>query len=216
MFTGHAALIPIPSRQIDSGIDLSAAMTACWDSVMIGRVEHFVDDDPAYLGWAADHPSGYVINTDRNPSAAYLMLHRANCHTVTGVPAKGSTFTCDYSKVCGSREELEAFAVELGGNLKPCGICITQQARPSGQRPRGSRYLPLRDYLAGRRDNEIRMSFAEVEELVGRLPDSARLHRAWWSNSSHVARAWRALPFTSRTFVPACPVSGSALRAGHD
>ena len=35
------------------------------------------------------------------------------------------------------------------------------------------------------------MSFAELEELVGRLPDSARLHRAWWSNSSHVARVWR-------------------------
>jgi hypothetical protein len=34
------------------------------------------------------------------------------------------------------------------------------------------------------------MTFAEVEELVGHLPDSARLHRAWWSNSSHVARAW--------------------------
>jgi hypothetical protein len=32
------------------------------------------------------------------------------------------------------------------------------------------------------------MTFAEVEELVGRLPDSARLHRAWWSNNSHVAR----------------------------
>lgn len=35
------------------------------------------------------------------------------------------------------------------------------------------------------------MSFAEVEELVGQLPNSARLHRAWWSNSSHVAQAWR-------------------------
>jgi hypothetical protein len=35
------------------------------------------------------------------------------------------------------------------------------------------------------------MTFAEVEHLVGRLPDSARLHRAWWSNNSHVARAWQ-------------------------
>ena len=154
-------------------------------------MEHFVDDDSAYLGWVADHPSSYVINADRNPSAAYLMLHRAGCHTITGVPAKGSTFTHDYSKVCGSREELEAFALELGGSAKPCSICMAQQAELSAQRPSGSRYLPLHDYLAERRGTEVRMSFAEVEKLVGRLPNSARLHRAWWSNSSHAARAWR-------------------------
>ena len=35
------------------------------------------------------------------------------------------------------------------------------------------------------------MTFGEVENLVGGLPDSARRHRAWWSNSSHVARAWQ-------------------------
>lgn len=154
-------------------------------------MEHFVDDDSAYLRWVADHPSGYVINADRNPSAAYLMLHRANCHTITGLPAKGSAFTRDYSKVCGSRDELEAFAVELDGSIKPCGICMVQHAGMGSRRPSGSRYLPLRDFLAERRGSEVRMSFAEVEELVGRLPNSARLHRAWWSNSSHVARAWR-------------------------
>ena len=154
-------------------------------------MEHFVDDDSGYLNWVADHPSGYVINADRNPSAAYLMLHRADCHTITGVPAKGSTFTHDCSKVCGSRDELESFAADLGGSVRPCGVCMAQQAGPSGQGPRGSKYLPLGDYLARSDDHEVRMSFAELEELVGRLPDSARLHRAWWSNSSHVARVWR-------------------------
>lgn len=157
---------------------------------MIGSVKHFIDNDAAYLGWVADHPSDYVINADRNPSAAYLMLHRAGCHTITGVPARGSTFTREYSKICGNRGELEAFAAELGGSVKLCGICMAQQPRLSGQ-GRGSRYSPLRDHLTRCHGAEVRMSFAEIEEIVGRLPDSARSHRAWWSNSSHVARTWR-------------------------
>jgi hypothetical protein len=37
------------------------------------------------------------------------------------------------------------------------------------------------------------MTFAEVEALVGPLPASARLHRAWWANGTNIeARAWRA------------------------
>jgi hypothetical protein len=101
------------------------------------------------------------------------------------------TFTGEYSKVCGGQEELEAFAVELGGSAKLCGICMARQARLKGQVPSGSRYGSLRDYLARRGVSEVRTTFAEGEELVGHLPESARLHRAWWSNSSHVARAWR-------------------------
>jgi hypothetical protein len=55
------------------------------------------------------------------------------------------------------------------------------------------KYDPLRDYLADRPGDEVRMTFAEVERLVGPLPDSARVHRAWWANDSKVeALAWRA------------------------
>ena len=38
------------------------------------------------------------------------------------------------------------------------------------------------------------MTFAEVEALVGRLPDSAHRHRAWWGNngSNVEAQAWLA------------------------
>lgn len=173
---------------------------------MIDAVEHFVDDDDsAYLRWVADHPSGYVVNADRNPSAAYLMLHRADCRTITGVPAQGSRFTRDYTKVCGSRGELEAFAAGLGGSVKPCGICMARQAGPRSETPgRRSRYVPLRDYLANRDDHEVKLSFAQIEELVGPLPDSARSHRAWWSNSSHVARAWRDVGWHLQAVNQAC------------
>lgn len=36
------------------------------------------------------------------------------------------------------------------------------------------------------------MTFAHIEDLVGRLPPSARVHREWWANDrTHVqAQAW--------------------------
>jgi hypothetical protein len=159
---------------------------------IIGCMRHFVDDDAAYLEWLADHPTGFVINTGRNPSAAYLMLHRANCRTISGVPARGATFTGDYTKVCGGRDELEAFAGQLGGAVQACGLCLAQRARPGPLGPSGGKYDPLRDHLAGQAADAVTMTFAEVEKLVGRLPDSARLHRAWWANGTNdEARAWR-------------------------
>lgn len=58
-----------------------------------------------------------------------------------------------------------------------------------------AKYDPLRDYLAARRDDvaEVRMTFVEVEKLVGALPASSREDRAWWANDATVeAQAWRA------------------------
>jgi hypothetical protein len=83
-----------------------------------------------YSDWLDRHPDGFVINTGRTPGAAYLMLHRAGCGTITGNPARGTTFTGDYAKVCG--EELEEFARHLGGHAKPCGLCL---ARPGSTAP---------------------------------------------------------------------------------
>lgn len=31
------------------------------------------------------------------------------------------------------------------------------------------------------------MTFAEIEKLVGQLPPSARIHRAWWANGASAA-----------------------------
>jgi hypothetical protein len=150
---------------------------------MIGGMERFVDDDAGYRDWLARHPDGFVINTGRTPTAAYLMLHRTACGSISGTPARGSTFTGDYAKVCGGREELEGFGRQLGGEAKPCGLCLNQAAQPLRRAPGGGKYGPLRDHLAGCAGSRVRLSFAEVEELVGRLPDSAHQHRAWWGNN---------------------------------
>jgi len=65
-------------------------------------------------------------------------------------------------------------------------------SRTGLRRPFVGKYDPLRDYLAAQSGSEMRMTFSEIERLVGTLPDSARVHRAWWTNDSKVeALAWR-------------------------
>ena len=67
------------------------------------------------------------------------------------------------------------------------------------------KYAPLhRHLLALRTGPEWRASFSEIETILGfRLPDSARLHRPWWSNQkkggghSH-ALAWQLAGWRTR------------------
>ena len=152
-------------------------------------MRHFVDDDAGYQQWLSNEPDGFVINTYRSPSSAYMVLHRATCKTISGQPARGTTFMGEYSKVCGTREELQRFSGSLGGEARPCRLCLRQVAVPSGG---GGRYGPLHVFLASRDDSVTAMAFADIEALVGELPASARLHRPWWANGTNQqARAWR-------------------------
>ncbi|MBD0386412.1 MAG: helix-turn-helix transcriptional regulator [Nostoc sp. C3-bin3] len=49
----------------------------------------------------------------------------------------------------------------------------------------GSKYQPLLEFLRGSDQNEITLSFAEIETLIKDiLPNSAKNKRAWWSNRS--------------------------------
>jgi hypothetical protein len=159
---------------------------------MMSGMQRFVDDDRGYLDWVDHHPDSFVINTGRTPSAAYLMLHRASCGTITGEPARGTTFTGEYAKVCGERNELEEFACHLGGHAQPCGLCLARRGQPVPARAVGGKYGPLREHLSGAAGTRIRMTFTAVEDLVGRLPESAYRHRAWWGNNDGTAeaRAW--------------------------
>ena len=152
-------------------------------------MQHFVDDDGGYLDWLDHHPDGFVINTLRTPSAAYLMLHRASCGTITGKPARGTTFMGEYAKVCGELNELEEFARHLGGHAQPCGLCLAQRDQPVPATPTGGKYGPLREHLSRTTGTRVHMTFKTMEDLVGRLPDSAYRHRAWWGNNDATAEA---------------------------
>jgi probable F420-dependent oxidoreductase len=86
----------------------------------------FVNDDKGYLDWLVAHQDGFVVNAFARPTADYLMLHRADCHTINGKPARGDSWTRrGYAKICASSiQELTDWArQETGGALQPCGTC---------------------------------------------------------------------------------------------
>jgi hypothetical protein len=63
------------------------------------------------------------------------------------------------------------------------------------------KYEPLAQFLRKQRTDEVRLSFADIERIVGaKLPSSARKQRAWWSNNpdnSVMTQAWLAAGFRS-------------------
>jgi hypothetical protein len=63
------------------------------------------------------------------------------------------------------------------------------------------KYEPLAQFLRKQRADEIRLTFAEIERIIGaRLPPSARKQRAWWSNNPHnsvMTKVWLAVGFRS-------------------
>lgn len=87
-------------------------------------MRHFVDDDAGYLDWLGRHPDGFVINTVRDPSPSYLVLHRSSCWTISRLQPQATTFTGEYTKICGTRGELDAHTRALGGEQKACGHCL--------------------------------------------------------------------------------------------
>jgi hypothetical protein len=92
-------------------------------------VRRFIDDDPGYLDWLAANPRSFVINSARNPAAAHMVLHRAKCGTIGGVPSRGSHWTTRSVKLGGDQNELETFAREASGNEpRRCGLCLRGSA----------------------------------------------------------------------------------------
>jgi hypothetical protein len=88
-------------------------------------MQQFVDNDSGYLDWISRNLDGFVVNSYRNPSPAYLVLHRTTCRIISGNPARGRQWTADYIKVCGGRAELESWArTHIGGALQPCRLCL--------------------------------------------------------------------------------------------
>jgi hypothetical protein len=91
----------------------------------MASMQKFIDDDPGYLAWLSAHPTSFVLNTYRTPTPAYLVLHRATCHTISELPMNGSTWTREYRKICGERAELESYARnDVGSDVHPCAHCL--------------------------------------------------------------------------------------------
>lgn len=63
------------------------------------------------------------------------------------------------------------------------------------------KYEPLTEFLKQQAGSEVRMSFAQIERVIGsKLPPVAQRHRAWWSNSptnNVMTKAWIEAGFRS-------------------
>ena len=63
------------------------------------------------------------------------------------------------------------------------------------------KYEPLSEFLRKQASDEVRISFAQIERIIGaKLPPKAQHHRAWWSNNSTnnvMTKAWLAAGFKS-------------------
>ena len=57
-----------------------------------------------------------------------------------------------------------------------------------------SKYQNLAKFLAGEKEDQVRMTFEKIEKQInGPLPRAAREHRAWWANSetnNHAVNGW--------------------------
>ena len=64
-----------------------------------------------------------------------------------------------------------------------------------------SKYEPLTRFLQHQPGGEVRLSFAQIEQLIGfKLPDAAQHEPDWWSNSPSEdaeTQAWLAAGFQS-------------------
>lgn len=62
-----------------------------------------------------------------------------------------------------------------------------------------SKYAPFGEFLAKQKGDHIRLSFDQVEKVIGfKLPKSAYLERTWWSNNPDnnvMTKVWRRAKF---------------------
>src|SRR6478736_4129639 len=98
--------------------------------------EQFVDDDPGYLRWLSEKPSGFVVNSHRRPASNYLVLHRASCNHINS-PNRSNWTTKGFIKTCSTDiTALENWARQAtGGHLRPCDVCKPNDPARSASPP---------------------------------------------------------------------------------
>ncbi len=89
----------------------------------------FLDDDEGYLSWIATNPDGLVLNVRRMADPNYVVLHRANCGSIsTDKREPGAYTTRGYRKICAVNvSELQLAAKREGRSdgsfSNKCGLC---------------------------------------------------------------------------------------------
>jgi len=89
----------------------------------------FLNDDEGYLSWIATNTNGFVLNVQRMADPNYVVLHRANCGSIsTDKQEPGAYTTRDYRKVCAANMTELQLAAKREGRVdgsfsKRCGLC---------------------------------------------------------------------------------------------
>lgn len=87
----------------------------------------FLDEERAYLNWAAHHRAGFVLDCMRHPTKAHLTLHRATCPTIKRSPSKRTHWTTGkHMKACSlDVGQLKAWALDQAGHEPTeCAECM--------------------------------------------------------------------------------------------
>lgn len=75
---------------------------------MSTKYKVFEDNENGYQTWLAENPNGFVLNTERPPTPKYMILHTAQCKTIseTSPHVRSDPFTSgDYLKVCATNPD---------------------------------------------------------------------------------------------------------------
>ena len=86
----------------------------------------FVDRDKQYKDWIKNNPDGFVVNSYKEPSSTYLIIHKASCYTITELKGTAKSFTEKYSKTCSNKlDELDNWVKnDIGGEFCRCRKCF--------------------------------------------------------------------------------------------
>jgi hypothetical protein len=89
----------------------------------------FENDDLAYLTWTASHPEGFVLNVRRVADPDYVVLHLADCGSISNHKQGPNAFTGrKYRKVCATSMTALQGAAKAEGRSdgsfsKRCALC---------------------------------------------------------------------------------------------
>ncbi len=147
-------------------------------------IEVFIATPPAleWNGWSVSGPEGLEAGIIKNFALPWNLRGTASAQAVAPSPPT-SPAPAGLSAAAGTAEE-KAQAVKRAMPLVPGNF----SKRPTA----GGKYGPLCDFLNGCEDDKISMTFTRIEQLVGPLPKSAGVHRAWWANheGNSQAKGW--------------------------